>query len=325
MSPASDMIISRHTYSLQTRRDIAFVGVDAGGTKTDICACDIAGNVLARDVSAGVNAAQLGADRAARHIAARICHIGSENARSMYAGVAGAGSPAISAALEAALGALLPGITHIAAASDAFNALNSVVGLGDGVALIAGTGSSAFVRLNGLSRQVGGRGFLIDDAGSGYWVGRSCLNAAFRALDGRGPNTALVDELEKALCMPLPLAIPAIYENGAPFIASLAPAAFACAQRGDPAAVSIVSECARELVLHLRACRMHVPAGTVCAASGGLFRAPELRALIMQTAGLDMRIIFPDLPPVSGALVAAAAACGIAIAPAFPIETESPQ
>lgn len=302
---------------------IAFIGIDAGGTKTDVCACDISGEVLARDVSPGVNAARLGPDEAARQIAARVRHIGCESARSMYAGVAGAGSPAISSALEVALRALLPEISHIAAASDAFNALNAVVGLGDGVALIAGTGSSAFVRTNGHTRQVGGRGFLVDDAGSGYWVGRACLNAAFRALDGRGPHTALVDALEKTLGMPLTDAIPTIYEKGAPFIASLAPAAFACAQCGDPAAGSIVSECARELTLLLRACRTQAPAGSVCVASGGMFRAPALRALITQAVGLDMRVIFPDAPPVYGALIAAAVACGTKISPIFPAERKS--
>lgn len=302
---------------------IAFIGIDAGGTKTDVCACDISGEVLARDVSPGVNAARLGPDEAARQLAARVRHIGGESARSMYAGVAGAGSPAISSALEAALRVLLPDTPHITVASDAFNALNAVVGLGDGVALIAGTGSSAFVRTNGHTRQVGGRGFLIDDAGSGYWVGRACLNAAFRALDGRGPHTALVDALAKTLGMPLTDAIPTIYEKGAPFIASLAPTAFACAQSGDPAAASIVSECARELTLLLRACRAQAPAGSVCVASGGMFRAPALRALITQAVGLDMRVVFPDSPPVSGALIAAAAACGTKISPIFPSERKS--
>lgn len=298
----------------------AFIGIDAGGTKTDVCACDISGKVLFREISTGINAARLGPDKAAGQLAARIRNADLENARSMYVGAAGAGSPAISSQLEASLRALLPEISHIAVASDAFNALNAVVGLGDGVALIAGTGSSAFVRVNGQSRQIGGRGFLIDDAGSGYWVGRACLNAAFRALDGRGPHTALVDALEKMLGMPLTLAIPIIYEKGAPFVASLAPAAFACAQTGDQIAASIVSQCARELTLHLRACRAQTPPGSVCVASGGMFRAAALRTLIVQAAGPDMHIVFPDVPPVSGALVAAAAVCGVTVSPEFPTE-----
>ena len=300
---------------------IEFIGIDAGGTKTDVCACDISGKVLVRDISPGVNAARLGPDKAAHHIAARVRHIGGENALSLYAGVAGAGSPAISSAMEAALRGLLPEIPHIAAASDAFNALNAVVGLGDGAALIAGTGSSAFVRINGLSRQVGGRGFLIDDAGSGYWVGRACLNAAFRALDGRGPGTSLVGALEETLGMPLTCAIPEIYEKGVPFVASLAPAAFDCAQSGDPTAASIVSECARELALLLRACQ--APSGSVCVASGGMFRSAALRALVKEAAGPDIRLIYPAFPPVSGALVAAAAACGVKISPIFPAERKS--
>lgn len=320
MNSAPGTLYIRDTEKMKT---IAFIGIDAGGTKTDICACDISGNILARCILPGVNAARLGPDEAARQLAAHVLQIGGKNARALYAGVAGAGSPAVSSALKIALRALLPGINRIAAASDAFNALNAVVGLDDGVALIAGTGSSAFVRINGQSRQIGGRGFLIDDAGSGYWVGRACLNAAYRALDGRGKPTALVAALEKTLGTPLAEAIPTIYEKGAPFIASLAPTAFACAQCGDPIAASIVFECARELRLLLRACRAHAPAGSVCVASGGMFRAPGLRALINEAPGLDMRIIFPDVPPVSGALIAAADACGTKISPVFPMERNS--
>ena len=39
--------------------------------------------------------------------------------------------------------------------------------------------------------RVDGWGYLLGDAGSGYWLGRAALDAVMRAHDGRGDATAL--------------------------------------------------------------------------------------------------------------------------------------
>ncbi|MGW4959280.1 N-acetylglucosamine kinase [Nonomuraea sp. NPDC004186] len=62
---------------------------------------------------------------------------------------------------------------------------------GDGVVLAAGTGAIALGVGDGI-RQVDGWGYLYGDAGSGFWIGRRGLDAAFRGFDGRaepGPLT----------------------------------------------------------------------------------------------------------------------------------------
>lgn len=285
-----------------------YIGIDAGGTKTDICICSPTGSVIARSVSSGVNAARIGPENAALHIAEQLESMQASGI-SLYVGAAGAGSPEISAALTAALHARLPNINHITVASDAFNALNGEVGLGDGIALIAGTGSSAFVRTGGVARQVGGRGYLVDDAGSGYWTGRACLNAAYRQLDGLGPTTSLTEAIEKFIGAPLADAIPRIYEGGSAYVASFAPLVFVHAANGDPVAARIAENCAAELALHLKACASGADAAAkICVASGGMFRAGYLRTKLTQAAReLGIEIIFPDIPPVCGAVIAAAA------------------
>ncbi|MFI7228675.1 BadF/BadG/BcrA/BcrD ATPase family protein [Nonomuraea angiospora] len=62
---------------------------------------------------------------------------------------------------------------------------------GEGVVLAAGTGAIALGVGDGV-RQVDGWGYLYGDAGSGFWIGRRGLDAAFRGFDGRaepGPLT----------------------------------------------------------------------------------------------------------------------------------------
>ncbi len=44
-----------------------------------------------------------------------------------------------------------------------------------------------------------GWGYLIGDAGSGFWIGRAGMEAAMRGFDGRGPITPLTDRLREVL------------------------------------------------------------------------------------------------------------------------------
>jgi N-acetylglucosamine kinase-like BadF-type ATPase len=71
---------------------------------------------------------------------------------------------------------------------------------GYGIALIVGTGSSCYGRRpDGVARQVGGWGSLLDDAGSATWLGTRAMTAAARAFDGRGPVTVLEERVRTAL------------------------------------------------------------------------------------------------------------------------------
>ena len=62
------------------------------------------------------------------------------------------------------------------------------------VVLISGTGSVAVARqVDGRLHRCGGRGYLIGDEGSGYWIGAEGLRRAISALDGVGQPSLLVD------------------------------------------------------------------------------------------------------------------------------------
>lgn len=66
-------------------------------------------------------------------------------------------------------------------------------GSGEGLALIAGTGSIALYRdQQKVLHRSGGWGPTVDDAGSGMWLGRQACIAVARMLDGRGPSTLLI-------------------------------------------------------------------------------------------------------------------------------------
>lgn len=62
-----------------------------------------------------------------------------------------------------------------------------------GIVLIGGTGSMALgVSASGSMYRCGGWGPRVDDAGSGFWIGRLALRAVARMLDGTGAATLLI-------------------------------------------------------------------------------------------------------------------------------------
>ena len=90
------------------------------------------------------------------------------------------------------------------------NALNSNIGYKNGMVLIAGTGSVVFVRNNEKIVQIGGWGYLLDGAGSGYDLGCRGFCAVLRDYDGRGPNTLLSNMYNERLGGPAYKFIPDI-------------------------------------------------------------------------------------------------------------------
>ena len=118
-----------------------------------------------------------------------------------------------------------------------------------GVVLIAGTGVVAIaIGADGSLRTADGWGPWLGDEGGGAWIGAAGLRAALRALDGRGPPTALVDAARTRFgpqrTWPAQL-------NGAAALASFAPDVLAA--ENDPAAADIVSAAAGALAATARA------------------------------------------------------------------------
>src|SRR5579875_3586243 len=92
---------------------------------------------------------------------------------------------------------LFPHLSSLAETVLLTNDAELVLGVLDkrvGVALIAGTGAIALGRnMQGATARASGWGYLLDEVGSGYELGRQALVAVVRAADGRGPQTMLLE------------------------------------------------------------------------------------------------------------------------------------
>ncbi|MGO1955069.1 N-acetylglucosamine kinase [Microbacterium sp.] len=163
-------------------------------------------------------------------------------------GAAGAGSaPSASLALARQLRERLD--APITLTSDMVTAHAGAMQGRPGTLLIAGTGAVA-LRISdvGAVDRSDGWGPWLGDEGSGRWIGQCGLSAALRAIDGRGPHTALESDA-LTLCDGVPTALPQLMTgaSAAARLGAFAPSVLARADEDDPVASAIVLDAARAL------------------------------------------------------------------------------
>jgi N-acetylglucosamine kinase-like BadF-type ATPase len=298
------------------------VGIDGGGSKTLIAAADRTGHVIELAKGRATSPLEIGTWRQAladqvRPFAGRPELAGVAAALPAYGEV-----EVVSAAQERAVGDLFGDVPQ-RVLNDVDAAHTGAFAGGPGILILAGTGSMAWARDQaGASHRTGGWGEVIGDEGSGYWVGKRVLSAVSKAIDGRAAATGLVaatftllglepgDEVNQLEGWPSQLAEPRTQ------IASLARVALDLAGQGDMTARAIVDAAADELVLHVRTMERRLSAPRMdWSFAGGLFSSPSLTRAVIERVGRPPSL--PRLPPVGGALLAAAQHLGWQIDDAF--------
>lgn len=122
---------------------------------------------------------------------------------------------------------------------------------GEGVLIYGGTGSVAlYLAQDGSSVRAGGHGYLIDDAGGGYWIGREALRRLLRRADttGAAPGGVLAQAVFSHLGGDdWPTVRAAVYDGGRTSVAALTPLVARAAQRGDRDAEAVLAAAGAEL------------------------------------------------------------------------------
>ena len=140
---------------------------------------------------------------------------------------------------------------HVLVANDATLLLAAGTPEGWGLAVIAGTGSIAFVKqATGEVGRCGGWGYTLGDEGSAYMIALTALRASCRSADKIGPSTVLLERFLKRMNLANPPdLIPAVYRGpwDRAAIAGMAPLVLEAAAEGDEVASRIVRHEATEL------------------------------------------------------------------------------
>ncbi len=160
--------------------------------------------------------------------------------------------------------------------NDMHVAFASAFGPGEGVLVYAGTGSVAYHETHaGEIVRAGGYGYLVDDAGAGYWLGHQGLRALFRQIDtlGKPSKTSLAELLYARLgSRDWPEIMPVVYGGGREFVASLAPAVAEAERAGDETAKAILEQAGAELARLVRDVQGRLDTFLPVAFAGGITR-----------------------------------------------------
>ena len=192
---------------------------------------------------------------------------------------------------------------------------------GRGIAVVAGAGINAIgIHPDGREERFLGIGHMSGDWGGGWAVAVAGLGAAVRAVDGRGPSTALRDLVAVRFGNdPESVAIAADRgEISEADLHAFAPVVFAAALDGDPVATGIVDRLADEVLSFVRALvdRMGVADRDVdVVLGGGTLQSGHTLLLDRIRAGVraaapEAKVHVLDVPPVLGALSGALASAG---------------
>lgn len=293
-----------------------FLAVDAGGTSTRAVTLTGSGQVLARGRAGSGNPTAAGIEEAVAAIlaAAPDGPVSGPGERLAVVAMAGEQTARFAELLAGKLAGR--GWGRVILEHDLLAIFCSGTPRGDGYALIAGTGTVAARVVDGrLARVVGGRGWLLGDAGGGFWVGQRVARAVVAALDGQRPPTALTDLVLDSVGL-APLGRPpddparalrelvsALYARRPVQLAELAPLAFAAAADGDPTAREIVVAATQALADLVAAVRVPGVAGPLVGGGSVL-----VRGVLGAPADLARELVplGADLVPVPDGVVGAA-------------------
>ncbi|AYF98018.1 N-acetylglucosamine kinase [Protaetiibacter intestinalis] len=207
---------------------------------------------------------------------ARVASVGAP-VEVLAAGVSGLTSAEDDAAeLRALVHELTPGrvlLTH-----DSVSSFLGTLGDQHGAVVASGTGVVTLAVGPGGVARVDGWGYLMGDAGSGFWLGRAALDAVMRAHDGRGPATSLTEVVQAR--WPVLEDAYVQLQSDAARVSVVAWFAEAVAARADTDAVAagICASAAEELALSVTTALRRVDAAPVVSAIGGVFRGAAVRS-----------------------------------------------
>ncbi|MEZ7170298.1 N-acetylglucosamine kinase [Sporosarcina sp. OR05] len=310
------------------------LGIDGGGTRTTAVVADEFGNVYMHAVAGRSNPNTLTQEAFEEVLSSLLVDIKKQNddvfrqLSLCYAGIAGVGESGRDEEVVTLLRKGLPPQTVVTVQNDAWNALYAGTLGKPGIVQIAGTGAITLgVNEEGKEARVGGWGYLFDDEGSGFYLGKHALKAIFRAYDGRGPETSLSNRFCKHFQIAhVPTIISKVYGNEHPrsVIAPLAHIVVEEAQQGDAVALAITNEACKEMVHAIHTCHRTLFANnhaTNIVLSGGVFSEgpffiEKFRAL-SKVSLPSVTFELTKVPPVGGAVLAAFASEGIQVAEDF--------
>ena len=248
---APSILLPRLAIALKTSIDTLFasseshsyyLGIDGGGTKTELLLADNGGRIIAKTVVGGSNPVDVGMQKCLDTLAegiSKVCGDIPTTQISVFAGLAGG----ITGDNKEIIAEFFKKYNFAKAqnGSDAENAIAAALGDENGSIVIMGTGSIAFSQIDGKLIRRRGYGYLFEEGGSGYTIGRDAIVAALYDEEGSGEHTEITELVRELLGeREIRKNLTKFYSGGKRYIASFAPTAINAYKSGDAIAKKII-------------------------------------------------------------------------------------
>lgn len=241
--------------------EMFYLGIDGGGTKTEFAFANSNGHIIKSVCLGTSNPSDIGIENALNVLRMGIIEVCGNIPKSnisVFAGLAGGSTAGISKQISSFLSKF--GFAEAKSGSDAMNAIATSLGDADGISVIMGTGSVAFAQANGKIHRVGGYGYLLGDAGSGFSLGREAISSALCFEDGSGEETILYDAVRKKCGTERVLeSLEKFYDGGKREIAQYAPLVLNAYADGDKVAKRILFDNLEKVAQTIRGASKYLP------------------------------------------------------------------
>eukprot|EP01129_Flabellula_baltica_P009928 TRINITY_DN4139_c0_g1_i1.p1 TRINITY_DN4139_c0_g1~~TRINITY_DN4139_c0_g1_i1.p1 ORF type:complete len:380 (+),score=89.16 TRINITY_DN4139_c0_g1_i1:50-1189(+) len=229
-----------------------FIGVDGGGTKTELVLIDSEGSVVSRIVCGSSNRNSVGEDQTKENLRNGLkvlldnANIPADHVNVVWFSMSGVDRPTDKQKLRNWVSDIFPETTQLKISNDSYGALASGTSgeLNNNIVVISGTGSICVgFNSEGEPVRTGGWGPMINDESSGYYMGSRLLRAISEHADG-GKQTVLYELFMKQNQLEHPSEIITWTYDGKEWsdIASLSKLVYQGVQSGDEVAISILKD-----------------------------------------------------------------------------------
>jgi N-acetylglucosamine kinase-like BadF-type ATPase len=286
---------------LRDLSDRLILGIDGGGTKTEFVIATQSGLVLKQFTRDRSNPNDIGLQKATQLISDGIHDAISEfpSICACFCGMAGASTGNNRKIITEHLRERFPQL-KFEILTDAEN-LFSLDDSAD-MAIISGTGAVVYLKQNEKLLRLGGWGYLLDDGGSAYSIGRDAITASLAEEEALLPESILSKKLRKRLGVSKTWdAVAQMYAEGKPFIASFAEVVFEAYAEGDEKAIAIIDKNAAQMAEHLERGMKIYGAGRNAITGGGNFEHHMDIISKHMKKYTDAVLLSSDLPPIYGA------------------------
>ncbi len=295
-----------------------FIGIDGGGTKTEVVVHTVAGEQVGHAESGPTNLDSVLESVAAANLRAGIeTALGAQQPEQLlmiHMGASGVDTAQEQQRSQTVFEKALHGlpVEQLSITNDADIALASGSDHDNALILIAGTGSNCIgYNQAGQRAKAGGMGLLLADQGSGYAIGRQVLRQAVRSFDGRSVKTLLEELVTSEFHISsLSDLKQHVYNPDIPKdqVAALSKLCSQAAEAGDQVAIDIFTHAVTDLVAHVSAVLRTLalestPADCVC--TGSIHALPWIKTHLAQHLGdlyPQVQLVYPSKRPVSGAV-----------------------